>query len=61
MPSARDVEALIERIDALNAQVQRLGGKAPAKAAARKASTPKKVAPAKKAAARKTTRRTKAA
>lgn len=60
VPSARDVEALIERIDALNQHVQRLGGKAPAKTAARKAAPVKKAAPAKKA-ARKTTRATKAA
>ncbi|MGE0350642.1 phasin family protein [Hydrogenophaga sp.] len=56
VPSARDVDALIKRIDALNAQVQRLGGKAPAKTAAAKKATP-----AGKTAARKTTRRTKAA
>ena len=48
VPSAKDVEALIERIDALTAQVQRAGGKAtaatkaaPAKAPARKRSSPK--------------------
>lgn len=67
VPSARDVEALIERIDALNRHVQSLGGKAPAKTAARKAAPAKKAAaakkavPAKKAAPRKTTRSTKAA
>jgi poly(hydroxyalkanoate) granule-associated protein len=67
VPSARDVEALIERIDALNRHVQSLGGKAPAKTAARKAAPAKKAAaakkavPAKKAALRKTTRSTKAA
>ena len=51
VPSARDVEALIERIDALSRQVK--GTKAPAKAAspARKAVAAK--APAKKAAPRK--------
>ena len=66
VPSARDVEALIERIDALNAHVQRLSSqgttKATAKAPARKAA--RKAAPAKKApakAARKTGRSTKAA
>ncbi|WP_439585999.1 phasin family protein [Hydrogenophaga sp.] len=58
VPSARDVEALIERIDALNQHVQRLSTKAPAKTAARKAA-PAKKAPAK--AARKTSRSTKAA
>ncbi len=47
VPSARDVDALIKRIDALNQHVQQLAGKAPAKTAARKA------APAKKAAATK--------
>ena len=64
--AARDVEALIERIDALNAHVQRLSSqgttKATAKAPARKAA--RKAAPAKKApakAARKTGRSTKAA
>jgi poly(hydroxyalkanoate) granule-associated protein len=60
VPSARDVEALIERIDALNQHVMRMGGKAPAKTAARKAAPAKNAAPAKKA-ARKTTRATKAA
>jgi poly(hydroxyalkanoate) granule-associated protein len=45
---------------ALNKLVQRLGGKAPAKTAARKAAPAKKAAPARKA-ARKTTRATKAA
>lgn len=58
VPSARDVEALIERIDALNQHVQRLSTKAPARTAARKAA-PAKKAPAK--AARKTSRSTKAA
>jgi len=54
VPSAKDVEALIERIDALTAQVQRAGGKAAAattktaKAATKPAA--KKAAPAKKAA-----------
>ena len=46
VPSARDVDALIQRIDALNQHVQQLAGKASAKTAARKA------APAKKAAAK---------
>ncbi|MDZ4126438.1 MAG: phasin family protein [Hydrogenophaga sp.] len=39
VPSARDVDALIKRIDALNQHVQQLSGKAPAKTAARKAAT----------------------
>lgn len=60
VPSARDVEALMERIEALNQQVMQLGGvamparKAPAsakKAVPRKA--PAKRAPARKAAAKK--------
>jgi len=62
VPSARDVEALIERIDALNQHVQRLSAKAPAKAPAR--ASARKAAPAKKAAAktaRKTSRSSKAA
>jgi poly(hydroxyalkanoate) granule-associated protein len=62
VPSARDVEALIERIDALNQHVQRLSTKAPTKAPAKTAA--RKAAPAKKApakAARKTSRSTKAA
>jgi poly(hydroxyalkanoate) granule-associated protein len=50
VPSARDVEVLIERIDGLTKQVHQLGGKtgAVAKTASRKAA-PRKVAPAKKA------------
>lgn len=60
VPSARDVDALIERIDALNQHVMRMGGMAPAKTAARQAAPAKKAAPA-KTAARKTTRRSKAA
>ncbi|MDP3252965.1 MAG: phasin family protein [Hydrogenophaga sp.] len=62
VPSARDVEALIERIDALNQHVQRLSTKGSTKAPAK--SAPRKAAPAKKApakAARKTSRSTKAA
>jgi len=55
VPSAKDVEALIERIDALTAQVQRAGGKATAATAktAKAATKPaaKKAAPAKKTAA----------
>ncbi len=65
VPSARDVDALIKRIDALNQHVQQLAGKAPAKTAARKAAPAKKAAVAKpaakkvaaKPAARKTTRK----
>jgi poly(hydroxyalkanoate) granule-associated protein len=62
VPSARDVDALMERIDALNAQVLKLGGvgvtatrparKAPAKKGAAKRPATKK-APARKAAAKK--------
>ncbi len=62
VPSARDVDALIARIDELNRNVQRLGGKPAAKAARKPA--PAKAAPAKaaaKSAARKTSRATKAA
>jgi poly(hydroxyalkanoate) granule-associated protein len=66
VPSARDVEALIERIDALNAQVQRLGTKGTTRATAKApaSKTTRKAAPARKApakAARKTSRSTKAA
>jgi poly(hydroxyalkanoate) granule-associated protein len=52
VPSARDIDALIERIDALNALVQQQGGKAAAKprAVARKVA-PAKVAQAVKASA----------
>ena len=68
VPSARDVDALIQRIDALNQHVQQLAGKAPAKTAARKAAPAKKAAAkpaakkvAAKPAARKTTRKAAAA
>lgn len=73
VPSARDVDALIKRIDALNQHVQQLGGKAPVKSAARKAAPARKAAvkaaPAKaavktaaaKTAARKSTRKAAAA
>ena len=65
VPSARDVDALIKRIDALNQHVQQLAGKAPAKTAARKAAPARKAPVAKpaakkvaaKPAARKTTRK----
>lgn len=55
VPSAKDVNALIARIDELNLAVQKLSGKAPARkpaakpAAAAAAAEVKKVAPAKKA------------
>lgn len=49
VPSARDVDALIERIDALNAQVMKMGGAGAAAKPARKVAS--KAAP--KAAARK--------
>jgi poly(hydroxyalkanoate) granule-associated protein len=59
VPSARDVDALIERIDALNAQVMKMGGmgvasadKPARKTAAHKAPAAKK-APAKRPAAKK--------
>ncbi len=52
VPSAKDVDALIGRIDALNRQVQQLGGK-PVKAAPKAATKPATKAPAKKAAAKK--------
>lgn len=61
VPSARDVDALIKRIDALNQHVQLLAGKAPAKTAARKATPAKKAAAkpvAKKAAAKPAARKT---
>ena len=46
VPSAKDVSALIERIDELNLAVQKLSGKAPAKKAAVKAAVKPAVAPA---------------
>jgi poly(hydroxyalkanoate) granule-associated protein len=54
VPSAKDVNALIERIDALNLEVQKLSGKAPAKKAAAKPAAKSAVveAPALKAAAK---------
>lgn len=52
VPSAKDIDALIARIDALNASVARLSAKAPA-ARARAAKAPSANAPAKKAAAKK--------
>lgn len=57
VPSARDVEALMERIEALNQQVLKLGGVGLATKPARKASASAKAAPrkapAKRSAARK--------
>jgi len=61
VPSAKDVSALIERIEELNKTVQKLSAKAPAPAKATKtpvkkaASAPVAVAVAKKAAAKKST------
>ena len=52
VPSAKDVEALIARIDELSAQVARLGG-APAKKAPARKAAPKAAAAAAKPAARK--------
>jgi poly(hydroxyalkanoate) granule-associated protein len=55
VPSAKDVNALIARIDELNLAVQKLSGKAPARKAAAKpapAAPAAKAAPAKKAAAK---------
>ena len=47
VPSAKDINALIARVDALNASVQRLSpAKAPAKAAAKPAARPAAKAPA---------------
>ena len=50
VPSAKDVDALIARIDELNKNVQKMSGKAPAA----KAPAAKKAAPARKAATPKT-------
>ncbi|MES2943220.1 MAG: phasin family protein [Pseudomonadota bacterium] len=49
VPSAKDVDALIARIDELNRNVQKLSGKAPVEKAEKPAA--KKAAPARKAAA----------
>jgi poly(hydroxyalkanoate) granule-associated protein len=57
VPSAKDVEALVARIDALHAQVAKLSKPTAAKAGATRAgksATAKKSAPAKRGAARKT-------
>lgn len=53
VPSARDVDALIERIDALNAQVMKMGGAGAAAKPARKVATKVASKAAPKAAARK--------
>lgn len=57
VPSAKDVEALTARIDALNAKVAQLSKTAPVKTAAKKAAAKPaaKAAPAKKAAAKRAT------
>ena len=66
VPSAKDIDALIARIDELNKSVQKMNGKAPpakapsdkapaAKAPAKKAAAARKAAPARKAAAPKAT------
>ena len=66
VPSAKDIDALIARIDELNKSVQKMSGKAPpakapsdkapaAKAPAKKAAAARKAAPARKAAAPKAT------
>jgi len=52
VPSAKDVEALIDRIDTLTAQVQRAGGKASAPTKAAPKAATRKTAPAKKAPAK---------
>ncbi|WP_180128906.1 phasin family protein [Rhodoferax sp. BLA1] len=52
VPSAKDINALIARIDALNASVQKLTPKAPAKAAAKAPAAPAVKAVAKPAAKR---------
>jgi hypothetical protein len=59
VPSARDVEALMERIDGLSRQVQALSGKAPVarKPAARKPAAKKAAAAAPAKAPRKTAAR----
>lgn len=58
VPTSKDVQSLMERVDSLNASVQALSGTAPARA--RKAAAPRKAA-ATKAPAKKATRRTRAA
>ncbi|HMM52025.1 MAG TPA: phasin family protein [Burkholderiaceae bacterium] len=58
VPTSKDVQSLMKRVDSLNASVQALSGTAPARA--RKAAAPRKAAAA-KAPAKKATRRTRAA
>lgn len=58
VPTSKDVQSLMERVDSLNASVQALSGTAPVRA--RKAAAPRKAAAA-KAPAKKATRRTRAA
>jgi poly(hydroxyalkanoate) granule-associated protein len=58
VPSAKDVNSLITRIEELNKAVQKLSPKAPApKAPAKKAAAPKAAAPKAKAAAKPATKR----
>ncbi len=58
VPTSKDVQSLMKRVDSLNASVQALSGTAPARA--RKAAAPRKAAAA-NAPAKKATRRTRAA
>lgn len=58
VPTSKDVQSLMKRVDSLNASVQALSGTAPVRA--RKAAAPRKAA-ATKAPAKKATRRTRAA
>jgi poly(hydroxyalkanoate) granule-associated protein len=53
VPSSKDINELVARINELNKAVQKLGATAPKKAPAKAASKPVAKAPAKKAAARK--------
>ena len=55
VPSREDLSALIDRVDALNAELRNLGGGSPARKAPVRKAAAKKAAPAKKA-ARKTAR-----
>lgn len=59
VPTSKDIKALIKRVDELTASVQKLGGEAPSRPAARKAAPGK--AAAKKAARKVGTRASKAA
>lgn len=58
VPTSKDVQSLMKRVDSLNASVQALSGTAPVRA--RKAAAPRKAAAA-NAPAKKATRRTRAA